>query len=219
MDNLCYLLIFQNVKINQGLLEKFTIKVNKSSATFQIKAIKGPMKKAVFFDRDNTLMKNIPYLGDPSKVKIFPFAKECVSQLHEAGFMIFLVSNQSGVGRGYISKNQVKLVNEELMRQLGSVHFSGVYCCYDDPNNPIEHCRKPEPKMLLKAGKDFELDLAQSYYVGDRLADMQAGKRAGCKSLYLITDYHPEENDKSQELADFSAANLLEVVEWIMKDS
>jgi D-glycero-D-manno-heptose 1,7-bisphosphate phosphatase len=177
------------------------------------------MNTAVFFDRDNTLMKNIPYLGDPSKVEIFPFAKESVSKLHTAGFLIFLISNQSGVGRGYITKKQVKDVNDTLMGQLGRECFTDVYCCYENPNFPKEHCRKPHPKMIFQAQIDYDLELEQSYFVGDRLADMQAGKKAGCKCVYLNTDYHPEENIECQRLADYSALNLKSLAEWIILDS
>ncbi len=177
------------------------------------------MNRAVFFDRDNTLMENVPYLGDPSKVNIFPYAKEVVKSLHDAGFKIIIITNQAGVGRGYITKEQVKSVNDKVMDLIGNEYFSGVYCCYDHPDSPVENCRKPSPKMILKAQEEHDIDLTNSYFVGDRMADVGAGKNAGCKSIFFLTDYHSEEDKAAKKLAEFVGENLKDIRDWILKDS
>ena len=177
------------------------------------------MNRAIFFDRDNTLIENVPYLGDPSKVNIFPYAKEVIKSLYEAGFKIIIITNQAGVGRGYITKEQVKAVNDKVKDELGSNYFSGFYCCYDHPDSPVEHCRKPSPAMILKAQQDHNIDLEKSYFVGDRLADVEAGKNAGCKCIFFLTDYHPEEDKQAKKLADFVGQNLKDIGDWILNDS
>lgn len=177
------------------------------------------MNRAVFFDRDNTLMENVPYLGDPDKVHIFPGAKEIIKSLYQAEFKIIIITNQAGVGRGYITKEQVKSVNDKLMNTIGKKYFSGIYCCYDHPDSPLENCRKPHPAMILKAQKEHDIDLGMSYFVGDRLADVGAGKNAGCKGIFFLTDYHPEEDEEAKNLADFVGENLKEIGNWILSDS
>lgn len=176
------------------------------------------MNRAVFFDRDNTLMYNVPYLGDPNRVVLMPGAKEAVKRLHQARFKIILITNQSGVGRGLITTEQVAAVNDQLLNLIGRDLFTDVYCCYDDPNDPKENCRKPNPDMLLRAAKDHDLDLPNSYIIGDRIFDVKAGTNAGCKTLYFLTDYHPEENAEAKKLAHYTSDTLADLADWIIRN-
>lgn len=177
------------------------------------------MKKAVFLDRDDTVMRNVPYLGDPRQVEVFPCAQEALDLLQEAGYLLFLVSNQSGVGRGLISKEQVAAVNAEMERQLDSVYFEGIYNCYETPEDPKSATRrKPAPGMLLDAAKQVGLDLENSFMVGDRLSDVECGRNAGCRSVLVLTGTcSPEEEvEEAKKLADFVAVDLLEAARWIL---
>ena len=175
------------------------------------------LNRAVFFDRDDTLVKDVPYNGDPSKVELLPNAAEALALLDQHSFKLFLITNQSGVGRGMITREQVQAVNDEMIRQLGKNYFTAIYCCYDDPENPIEGCRKPDPGMLFQARDDHDLALDLSYFVGDKLADIQAGHNAGCKSI--LKDHGSPKQDKARKQADYTAPDLLEIAHWILADA
>jgi len=177
------------------------------------------MNRAVFFDRDDTLIINIPYLGDPDQVRLLPFAAEALRLLKSSSFDLFLISNQSGVGRGLITKKQVDAVNHEMERQLGESFFTGIYCCYDDPADPVEHCRKPSPRLAQKAAQDYSIDLSRSFFVGDKLCDILAGQRAGCKSILITPDDIGKTAGEAGEKADFIAQDLLQVARWIIEDN
>lgn len=182
-------------------------------------------KRAVFFDRDNTLIKNVPYLGDPAKVEIFPGAIEIVKHLKNAGYLLFIVSNQSGVGRGYITKDQVDLVTGEMVRQLGGepeALFTELLYCYVSPKDPDrKHYggakeRKPSPEMLLDAQKRYNIDLSRSFMVGDRMADVGCGNHAGAWSVLVTTGDDPSETEEAKAFADYVAADLPSVEKWIL---
>lgn len=176
-------------------------------------------KPAVFFDRDDTLMRNIPYLGDPSKVQIFPGVPDALEKLRHAGFALIIVSNQSGVGRGLITIQQVALVNEELDRKLGESFFTGIYNCFAAPGQPGEEVRKPSPTLLQQAATAHDLDLTRSFMVGDRLSDILAGKNAGCKSVLVLTGPSTTEREIARNEADYVAADLIEAAEWVVKEA
>lgn len=175
-------------------------------------------KRAVFFDRDDTIIKNVPYNGDPSKVELLPSASPSLEKLVAAGFDLFIVSNQSGVGRGYITIENVHAVNEEMIRQLGKNFFTHIYNCYGAPGTPDGETRKPSPHMLLEAAKSHHIDLSKSYMVGDRLSDIECGINAGCKSLLLLGAGHKDE-DVARQKADFTANSLQKITEWILADA
>lgn len=172
-------------------------------------------KKAVFLDRDNTIIKNVPYLGNPSFVELLPYARRALRMLKKYGFELFIISNQSGVGRGFITKDQVRAVNREMERQLGDSFFSAIYCCYDDPDKPEENCRKPSAVMIQQARNDHKLDLQNSIVVGDKLIDVLAAKNAGCKSVLVLTGNDKAGQIEAKKYADYVAENLLKAAEWI----
>lgn len=164
-------------------------------------------------------MRNVPYLGDPSKVQLFPGVADALENLRHAGFELVIVSNQSGVGRGLITIEQVALVNEELHRQLGDSFFTGIYNCYAAPGQPGEETRKPSPLLLQQASVAHGLDLKKSFMVGDRLSDVLCGKNAGCKSVLVLTGPSSPEREVARNEADYVAADLIEAAEWIVKES
>jgi len=172
-------------------------------------------KSAVFFDRDDTLIHNIPYNGDPSQVALMPEAVEALWMLRER-FLLFIVSNQSGVGRGYITQEQVMAVNAEMERQLGERFFTQIYNCYSAPGQHGSETRKPSPAMLQQASNAYDLDLTQSFMVGDRYVDVMAGKNAGCRSILIPTNNFASEHESAKANADFVAKNLKEAAQWIL---
>ncbi len=172
--------------------------------------------RAVFFDRDDTLIKNVPYLGDPSLVSLMPFAQESLERLQKNGFKLFIVSNQSGVGRGYITQEQVHAVNKEMLKQLGANFFTEIYSAFSAPGSLLDDGRKPNPKLVLEAANRYEIDLKKSYFIGDRLSDIQCAHNAGCHAVLLLTgDYH-EEKAAASDLAQFIAHSLEEATQWIV---
>jgi len=160
--------------------------------------------KAVFFDRDGTLMEEATYCGDPSKVKLYRGVPEALARLKQAGFRTFIVTNQSGIGRGLITEAQYHSVEEELLRQMGDGAIDACYYCADPPGVPSAR-RKPAPGMVLEAAADFDLDLAGSWFIGDKSADIECGRRAGVRTILVLTGYGAEQNCEP----DFRAADVV----------
>ena len=151
-------------------------------------------ERAVFLDRDNTIIANDGYLGDPTGVKLLPGAAAAIASLRRLGFRIIVVSNQSGVARGMFDEAAVESVNQEMIRQLkeqaGAHVDASYYCPYHPdatvPEYKLDHeWRKPKPGMLKAAREDFNLDLAQCWMIGDQPRDVAAGASAGCRTILL----------------------------------
>src|SRR5277367_4277640 len=138
------------------------------------------LRPAVFLDRDGTLIEDRDYLYRPEEVVVYPGAAAALKSLREAGFLLFMVSNQSGVGRGYFTMADVEKVNERLTAELTSLggRFEKIYIAPEAPDQPSRG-RKPSPQFLLDARDEFGLDLARSYMIGDKLIDLECGWNAG----------------------------------------
>jgi D-glycero-D-manno-heptose 1,7-bisphosphate phosphatase len=152
------------------------------------------MNRAVFLDRDGTIIEEKNYLHRVEEVVIFPGAAAALGRLHRAGFGLFIVSNQSGVGRGYFTLADVNKVNDHLLSELGreQVVFEKVYIAPEAPEAPSRG-RKPSPQFLLDARDEFGVDLTQSYMIGDKLIDLECGWNAGVKRCLLVrTGYGAE---------------------------
>ncbi len=148
-----------------------------------------PASRAVFLDRDGTVIEDLDYARDPDRVRLLPGAAAGLARLQAAGFQLVLVSNQSGIGRRIITPEQARAVHERLVAILageGIALQSVKYC----PHAPWEgcDCRKPEPGMLIAASEELGLDLASSFMVGDKPSDVEAGRRAGCRAVLLCSD-------------------------------
>ena len=181
--------------------------------------------RAVFLDRDDTLMVNVPYLGDPTRVEIFPEAAAALYALRKADFLLFVVSNQSGVGRGLISRDQVFAVNAELKRQLDGDYIHAFYQSYATPDDPYATDRKPSPELLLQATAAHDLDLAGSFFIGDRLSDIECGINAGCRTVLLThanssrKERSDEEDVVARQKAHYIAPTLMDAAKWIIEVS
>jgi len=169
-------------------------------------------RKAVFFDRDGTLMEEVHYCGDPAKVKVYPKIPEALRALKQAGFLNFIVSNQSGIGRGLIAEAQYHAVQRELLRQIGEGLIDASYFCPDAPDVPSLR-RKPAPGMLLEASAEFAIDLSASYIVGDKATDIECGRRAGARAILVLTGYGREQTC----VPDFTAADAPGAAHWILQ--
>ena len=152
------------------------------------------MNRAVFLDRDGTMIAEKNYLCRPEDVELFPATPAGLKRLAGAGFILFIVSNQSGVGRGYFTLADVERVNEHLCRELArdGVRFGKIYIAPEKPGDPSRG-RKPSPQFLFDARDEFGLDLAQSFLIGDKLIDLECGWNAGVKKSILVrTGYGAE---------------------------
>jgi D-glycero-D-manno-heptose 1,7-bisphosphate phosphatase len=180
----------------------------------------GKIQKAVFLDRDGTLIQDLGYICRFSQVGFFPFAAEAVRAMNKAGYRVIVVSNQSAVARGICSAAEV----ERLHRDLGG-HFSKAgatisafyFCPYLADGRVAAYrrdspLRKPEPGMLLLAARDFSLDLAASVMIGDKVDDILAGQRAGCRTILVRTGRGGESERRFKDLSpgpDLIADDLL----------
>jgi D-glycero-D-manno-heptose 1,7-bisphosphate phosphatase len=150
-------------------------------------------RRAVFLDKDGTLVEDLPFNVDPDLIRFSPGAQEALPALHHSGYRLIVVSNQSGVARGYFPEAALAAV-EERLRDLfaeAGAELSGFYYCPHLPGVVPPgaardcRCRKPRPGMLLRAALEEELELAGSFMVGDILDDVEAGRRAGCRTILI----------------------------------
>ena len=159
------------------------------------------MNRAVFLDRDGVLIEERNYLHRVEDVVFIPGAAAALKRLADAGFKLFIVSNQSGVGRGYFTLADVERVNEHLTGELGraGVRLEKIYIAPEAPEQPSRG-RKPSPQFLFDARDEFGLELARSFMIGDKLADLECGWNAGVKKSILVrTGYGAKLERKSPE--------------------
>ncbi len=179
------------------------------------------MNRAVFLDRDGTLIAEKNYLHRAEDVEIFPGAGAALKRLAEAGFKLVIVTNQSGIGRGYFTQAEAERVNEHLRREFArdGVRFEKIYIAPEAPGQPSRG-RKPSPRFLFDARDEFDLNLADSFMVGDKLIDLECGWNAGVKGSILVrTGYgagverkSPEELKRAVVVDDLNGA-----ADWILK--
>ena len=171
------------------------------------------MNRAVFLDRDGTMIAEVNYLSRPDQIKIFPATRIGLKKLSAADFKLFIVSNQSGVGRGYFTLADVDKVNEALCDDLSrdGVRIEKIYIAPEKPEDP-SYGRKPSPQFLFDARDEFGLDLSRSFIIGDKLIDLECGWNAGVKKSILVrTGYGAELERKSgPQLANAEIADDLE---------
>ena len=150
--------------------------------------------KAVFFDRDGTLIEDVKYLDSIDKIKLIPAAIKLCHKLQNDGYKLFVVTNQSGIARGFFDKEFVIKTHDYLKKVFANkgVFFEKFYFCPHHPTESVKKeflincdCRKPGPGMLLRASTDFNINLKESLMFGDKASDIDAGNAAGCKSFYI----------------------------------
>jgi len=176
--------------------------------------------RAVFLDRDGTLIEERDFLRRPEQVAILPGTAPALKRLLAGGYKLFIVSNQSGVGRGYFTMADVEAVNRYLLQELGreGIRVEKVYFAPEAPDVPSRG-RKPSPQFLFDARDEFGLDLATCYLVGDKLSDLECGWNAGVKkSLLVRTGYGAETQRASADKMKAAAVvdDLAAAADWIL---
>lgn len=176
------------------------------------------MNGGMFLDRDGTIIHEKAYLSDPEAVVLIPGAARGIRLLNHLGLRAVVVSNQSGVARGYFPASVVEEINRRvvLMLEQEGAALDGVYYCPHLPDDECT-CRKPEPGMLLQAAEEWGVDLPQSYMAGDMASDVETIQRVGGKGILVLTGYGEEELEAWQGAhPDFVAQDLLEASYWIL---
>jgi D-glycero-D-manno-heptose 1,7-bisphosphate phosphatase len=180
-------------------------------------------RPAVFLDRDGTINVEKVYLYRPDDFEFIPGVPAAIRRLNEAGLMVIVVTNQSGIARGYYTLDDVDLLHSYLNNELNkqSAHVDAFYCC---PHHPTAgqgeftrecDCRKGRPGMLLQAAEEYTIDLSRSFMIGDKPADIDAGYAAGCRPALVLTGYgqHAQETIPAEipRCTDLTAA-----VDWVL---
>lgn len=149
--------------------------------------------RVVFLDKDGTLIEDVPYNVDPERIQLTRGAVEGLQLLYAAGYQVIVITNQSGVARGYFPESALFVVEERVRQLLAEfgVPCLGFYYCPHHPNGVVQEfaiacsCRKPEPGMLLHAADKHDIDLQEAWFIGDILNDVEAGRRAGCRTILI----------------------------------
>lgn len=167
------------------------------------------MNKAIFIDKDGTLIKDVPYNVNPALIDFEEYAFESLYLLQQKGYYLIIVSNQPGVALRYFKEEELKGVEEEIKNSLlqNKVKLNGFYYC---PHAPGENCncRKPKPGMLLNAAEELQIDLSKSWMIGDILNDVEAGRISGCKTILIDNGNETEWVWNQQRKPDFIANDL-----------
>ena len=179
------------------------------------------LRKAVFLDRDGTINDDPGYLSDPAQIRIFPYVAESLAKLKQAGFLLIVVSNQSGVERGLIKESELIAIHAEFNRKLGSASMIDYFeLCIHHPDSNCD-CRKPKPKLIQDAARKYSIDLSRSFMVGDKISDVGAGRASQVQATVLVRTGSGVESEaylKKGE-ASFTADSLREAADWILKKS
>ncbi len=180
------------------------------------------MKKTagtVFLDRDGTINEDVGYLSDPDGLVLIEGATKAIRLLNERALKIIVLSNQSGVGRGYYTDAQVDDVNRRLMELLGKegAKIDGVYYCNHHPDIDCQ-CRKPLPGLVELAALEHEIDSKKAYMVGDKASDVGLARNIGAKGILVLTGKGASEIEGMEEAPDFIAKDLLDAAAWIIAD-
>ena len=181
--------------------------------------------KAIFFDRDDTLIEDYGYINDPEQVKLLPGVAEALIGLRKLGYKLIVVSNQSGIARGILTEEVLEKIHQrlqELLSQEGA-YLDQIYYCPYHIDGAIEkyrkesELRKPMPGMLLKAAEELEINLRESWMIGDKDDDILAGKRAGCRTIYVNPPNRPMQPKTQGQIPDYQAINIKEAVNIVRR--
>lgn len=185
-----------------------------------------PPRPAVFLDRDGTLIRNCPAGCQPDQIEILPGVIAGLRLLQEAGYRLFIATNQSGIARGYFSEAQLAETNSRLLMLLSGhgVRIDGVYYCPHHPDGVVEPyartcaCRKPQPGLLLQAAQRHGIDLPGSWMIGDILDDVETGHAAGCRSILVDQGSEPPAQTPLR-VPDHTAGNVWQAAHFILANA
>jgi D-glycero-D-manno-heptose 1,7-bisphosphate phosphatase len=183
------------------------------------------VRRAVFLDRDGTLIEEIGYLDRLDRISVFPYSIDAVRQLNRAGFAVIVITNQAGVARGFFTEEFVGETHRHLASVFaeGGATIDGFYYCPHHPDGKVDvyrrrcECRKPQSGLLRQAAEEHQLDLARSFAVGDREHDLQAGAAVGAAPVLVRTGYGSRNEDAAHGSGAVVTDNLMAAVAWILR--
>ncbi len=175
------------------------------------------MNRAVFMDRDGTIGRDVPYCSHPEDFELLPGVEEGIGLLNKDGFKVVIITNQSGIARGYFTAETLAEIHEKMCVDLAQAkaHVDAIYYC---PHHPDEgcNCRKPNPTLMFRAAADLAIDISRSYMIGDREMDLETGRRAGCRASLLV-----RRGDKGARPGSLAGTptfgSVLEAVRWLIQ--
>jgi D-glycero-D-manno-heptose 1,7-bisphosphate phosphatase len=170
------------------------------------------LSAAVFIDRDGTIIEDADYCSHPKQVKVFPGVPQALRRLKSKGFKLIVITNQSGIGRGFFTVDEYRSVESEVSRQLGGGLIDATYFCPDVPGQHPSH-RKPSPGMILQAKREHQIDLARSFFVGDKEIDVECGRNGGVRTIRVQTGH---DYDVSGSTADWTAKDFPAAAQLIL---
>lgn len=176
--------------------------------------------QAVFLDRDGTVNIDTGYLSDPAKLHLIDGAADAIKRLNEAGIKVIVVSNQSGVGRGFFTNADEARVNERLVEVLAAsgARLDGIYYCPHLPDDGCQ-CRKPATGLVDSAAQEHAIEIRRSCVVGDKASDIELARNLGVRSALVLTGNGREELSKISPAPDYVAQDLADAVAWILGES
>lgn len=174
-----------------------------------------PLREAVFLDRDGTVSRYVEYCRRPEDLHVLPGAGEAIRRLNRAGLAVVVVTNQSAIGRGWLTQETLDAIHQKMQQQLRR-HRAVLDAIYVCPHHPEDGCacRKPRTAMFQQAAAELGLSLTGSYAIGDRLLDVQSGQAAECTTILVRSGHAPE--PANGVVPDYKAASLAEAVDWIL---
>lgn len=172
-------------------------------------------QKAVFIDRDGTLIREVNFLSRVEDLEFFPYTSEAVRLLQDNGFLIIVITNQSGIAREIFAESAMHAIHEKIQTDLPA-KLNAFYFCPHMPNDGCA-CRKPSTGMIDAACQDFTIDMENSWVVGDKALDIETGFNAGIKTAMVMTGYGKKDVVKLSKQPDCIAENLLEAVKVIIQ--
>lgn len=185
------------------------------------------LRKAIFLDKDGTLVRDVPYNINPALVEIEPSTIEGLKRFAKEDYMLIVISNQSGVALGLFDERDLLGVWKEINRQLRyhGLTIDAFYHCPHHPDGTVEayrktcNCRKPLPGLLFRAAADYQIDLSRSWMIGDILHDVEAGNRAGCRTILIDNGNETEWLQGPYRKPDATVKDLKQASEWVMQHS
>jgi D-glycero-D-manno-heptose 1,7-bisphosphate phosphatase len=187
------------------------------------------MSRAVFLDRDGTMIVDVGYLDRLERMELFPYTIDAVRLLNRAGFKVIVVTSQAGVANGMLTEDFLAEAHQSISQQMeaGGATIDGYYYCPHSPHAAVAKyrtecdCAKPKPGMIQAAARDLSIDVAQSFIVGDRWRDIEMGQVTGAKGILVETGYGRTEAGRRPAHIDEVpvVANLIEAVTWILRSS
>ncbi len=180
----------------------------------------GKEARAVFLDRDDTIARDVPYCSRPEDLELLPGVGEGIRLLNESGFKVIIITNQSGIARGYFTEEMLGEIHQKMKDDLAKcgAHIDAIYYCPHHPDDGCD-CRKPKPALAFQAAKEHHINLSRSFLIGDKLQDIEAGHFAGCKTVLISPVETSETLLQGKVKPDFTARDFIQAVQLTFTSS